>query len=126
MKWTKEVNEMLTLLYNENKTDLEIAEYMNSTVYAIGKQRCVLGLTKFTMKKGITKAPKQIKKEMEIPDCIAFYIKDGKDHILHGSLDTIKTKAIHIMRENNLKSLTVYKPATQLVVEQIKEVQLKS
>lgn len=125
IKWDQEAMAMLTLLYNEGKSDLNIAEYMNSTVYAIAKQRCAQKLTKFSMAKNLKKAPKTVKEKEVLPDCIAYYTKDSQAHILYGTLETIKNKAVRIMKENNLKSLTVYKPVTELVLEQIKEISLK-
>lgn len=115
IKWDISNIAKLVEMWNDEKTDLEIAEFFNTGIYAIGKQRCRLGLTQRKMPKGIKRAIKT--KVIDNNDIVnaLFYVKDGLNHfsIIDKAKDPIDV-ARKIMYTQDIKEIIILQPAAKV------------
>lgn len=124
--WDKEANELLELLYNENKSDKQIADYMHKSILAVAKQRSNLGFVKF--KRNVTSyIAKEPKVQVEALTIVGHYInKDGSNCFIDlGKEDTAAKNIAHRLAiEKGLKEITILKPYSKLVFKSVHEVKL--
>lgn len=123
--WSKQNNEKLENWYNRGMGDDQMAREFNTTVFAVAKQRSLLGLVKF--KKGTyTREEKTIIPIIECNCFIAHYKEGGTDHFINLGEEEAKAKntAYKVCVEKRLKNITILKPYTRLVVQAVQEVKL--
>lgn len=106
-QWTKQKNATLKDLYSNSVSDEALAKIFETTVYAVAKQRSVLGLVK-NKRNNLGRKPKTIK-ESTHPEAIAFYKEKEVVHVMHGNKDSIVKRAKTIMRMKNISQITMYK-----------------
>lgn len=123
IKWDKENDELLTLMYNQGDSDETIAKYFNSTVFAIAKHRTSIGLKKHS--KSFSNHKQKV--EPIIEQCNAFvghYKVDGVNHFIELTDNENKSKqmAHKIVCDKGLKEITILKPYSKLVFQNIFEI----
>lgn len=124
IQWSKTNNEILTLMWNEGKNDIEIAAYFNAGIYAIAKQRSNIGLVSHKKKEGGHRKPKTLTPIVNKMFFVAHYQQDGVNHF--SRLDTENsTTAKEMIRKliynRGVTSVTLLQPTTQLVLQTITE-----
>jgi hypothetical protein len=132
MKWTNQANEALTAFWNKHTDtapyrDANVARLLGTTEQAVARQRSNLGLV--TRKVPYhTRDAKGVIPELELPNYVLYYIKDGKEHyctIRDANAEFLaKQKARTLMNGLGLKTAYIFKPHCQLVAREIVEIQL--
>lgn len=127
MKWNFTTAKRVEDLFNENKTDEQIAEILHSTPTSIQRLRSKFGITKHH-KKGVYKRVSVTKRKKEpASGYVGAYIDlDGKKHFIYTNttdLEQAKKLAEKIMLKNNVREVTLYEPVKQLAIRnsQIRE-----
>lgn len=124
INWNKTNNEILTLMWNEGKNDIEIAAYFNAGIYAIAKQRSNIGLVKFKQKEGGHRKPNNSTPIINKMFFVAHYQQDGINHFSRLETEdatTAKTMIRKLIYNKGVTSVTLLQPTTQLVLQTITE-----
>ena len=110
--WNKENKEILANMYNQFKSDTEIAEVIGTSTYAVARQRCRVGLVK--QKKMIKKSLGNANhKTIEANNKVIYFNKDGRDHYiaLSPSLKNEEAFVRTIMDKQKLNNVVILKAA---------------
>lgn len=124
INWNKTNNEILTLMWNEGKNDIEIAAYFNAGIYAIAKQRSNIGLITRKRMKGLHRKVKTLIPIVNKMFFVAHYQQDGVNHFsrLDTENSTIAKEMIRkLIYNKGVTSVTLLQPTTQLVLQTITE-----
>ena len=124
--WDAPNKQKLTELYDAGYDDYKLSEHFGSTFYAVGKQRSVMGLTKFK-KTGTKRAPKQLVVEKPTIKNVITYLKDGQRHycMLPNNEKTLEEETIrNLVYKQRVTELFVLKPVTKFVTNTITEITL--
>ena len=127
VKWDNTTKELLTQMYNDGKTDKEIADYFCTTSSSISRQRSYLGLVSY--KRNVTTYRRSNKQRVN-KECESYvgHYKDseGKNHFIELSNDEKEAKNIasNLLYKNIIKEITILKPFIKLQIKSIVEVKL--
>lgn len=123
MEWKTDDNKKLESLYNSFKTDAYIAEELKRTLFAVQKQRSVLGFVRHKVSGRKNKLKVAVEQPEKIQDYILHY-NDGVDHFIAGTEAGLKLIAENKLRLNNIKSVVLYKATKKLIIQHIREIEL--
>lgn len=130
INWTPENRQILEDMYNDDKSDAEISAHFgnNVGVYAVAKQRSILGFVKVKMKKGIRRQPKTVYIPDESYIVLHSVCKDGHDHFARLNYNPLDNVAVNnitnkmLNKNANIRSITILQPT--MVVSRVNVEQL--
>lgn len=108
MKWTVECKEQLEQMFDDKKTDFEIARHFGIGKMAVAKKRSLLGLVYFHRKGNI--GAKRVIKSIDTNKYVLSYEKDGNHHFSNlGDITQEKAEklAVLMVKNNNIKDVTI-------------------
>lgn len=108
MKWTPECKQQLEQMFNDEKSDFEIARHFGIGTMAVAKERSVLGLVHFHRKGNV--GVKRIVKPIDTDKYVLSYEKDGKHHFSNlGNVTQQKAESLAVLmvKNNDIKDVSI-------------------
>jgi hypothetical protein len=113
--WNDENLNTLREMYNDYKSDDEIATILGTTTYAVARQRSVIGLVKFHRKVERCRRNVIVEDPFVTRQEVAYYTKDGQDHFIVITGLEHKEKLIRrVMDKQGIRHVVILKPTSVL------------